>query len=230
MLNRIDYQGAHTPWWPDLRRPLYIVGPTGSGKSSLMYNIMHRIAMGAYPGCAALGSSIRMATWPRMSSRAFRESGWSQPSGLIRPTWRGRLASTSCPTPQIIRLEAEHTTEAFASIWKLEPRHGAALEACVHSAQLSQDSTLFDCLKMFLNPDYRKRIVQRCGNRITQQFWQKEFPLWELTPRFKADRVDPVVAMFETLLQHPALQRIFGQAAVDGGFPPGDGLRGHDGL
>jgi hypothetical protein len=75
-----------------------------------------------------------------------------------------------------------------------------------------QDTTLFDCLKMFLNPDYRTRIVQRCGNRITQQFWQQEFPVWELTPRFKADRVDPVVAMFETLLQHPALQRIFGQA------------------
>ena len=41
---------------------------------------------------------------------------------------------------------------------------------------------------MFLNSDYRERIVRRCGNRITQ-FWQKEFPLWELTPRFKADRV-----------------------------------------
>jgi hypothetical protein len=75
-----------------------------------------------------------------------------------------------------------------------------------------EDTTLFDCLKMFLNADYRARIVPRCGNRITRQFWQQEFPLWELTPRFKADRVDPVVAMFETLLQHPALQRIFGQA------------------
>ena len=212
MLNRIDYLGAHTPWWPDLRGHLYIVGPSGSGKSSLMYNVMHRIAKGEYPGVRGFalidphgdlaeddGSSI-----PR---DRLESTIWFDPTDMARP-----FGINLVPYAPDNPLAAEHTTEAFASIWKLSRDNERLLKHVLIVHSYLQDSTLFDCLKMFLNPDYRERIVRRCGNQITQQFWQKEFPLWELTPRFKADRVDPVVAMFETLLQHPALQRIFGQA------------------
>jgi hypothetical protein len=212
MLNRIDYQGAHTPWWPDLRRSLYIVGPSGSGKSSLMYNLMHRIAVGGYPDFAGFGlidphGDLAEDVLTCMPRERLESTIWFDPTDMARP-----FGINLVPYAPDNPLEAEHTTEAFASIWQLDRNSERLLKHVFVLHSYLEDSTLFDCLKMFLNPDYRTRIVERCGNRITQQFWQKEFPLWELTPRFKADRVDPVVAMFETLLQHPALQRIFGQA------------------
>jgi hypothetical protein len=64
---------------------------------------------------------------------------------------------------------------------------------------------------MLNNSRYRTAIIEKCGNALSRLFWQTEFSLWEMTPRFRADRVGPVLSMFETLVQHPALQRIFGQ-------------------
>ena len=131
---------------------------------------------------------------------------WFDPTDMTQP-----FGINLVPYAPHNPLEAEHTTEAFASIWKLSRDNERLLKHVFILHSYLEDSTLFDCLKMFRTTAYRERIVKRCGNRITQLFWQQEFPLWELTPRFKADRVDPVVSMFETLLQHPALQRIFGQ-------------------
>jgi hypothetical protein len=175
-----------------------------------MYNVMHRIATGGYryPGFALIDphgdlAEDVLASIPR---HRLESTIWFDPTDMTRP-----FGINLVPYAPHNPLEAEHTTEAFASIWKLSRDNERLLKhVCILHSYL-EDSTLFDCLKMFRNTAYRERIVKRCGNRITQLFWQQEFPLWELTPRFKADRVDPVVSMFETLLQHPALQRIFGQ-------------------
>ena len=147
-----------------------------------------------------------------MSSRSIprerlESTIWFDPTDMARP-----FGINLVPYAPDNPLEAEHTTEAFASIWQLDRDTERLLKHVFILHSYLQDSTLFDCLKMFLND----RLPSTHGAALWQPdyaaFWQKEFPLWELTPRFKADRVDPVVAMFETLLQHPALQRIFGQA------------------
>ena len=211
MLNRIDYLGAHTPWWPDLRRSLYIVGPSGSGKSSLMYNIMHRIAIGGYPDVAGFGlidshgdlAEDVLASIPR---ERLQSTIWFDPTDTARP-----FGINLVPYAPDNPLEAEHTTEAFASIWKLERDTERLLKHVFILHSFLPDSTLFECLKMFHNDHYLREAAKRCGNPVTRRYWLEEYPLWALTPRFRADRVDPVVAMFETLLQHPALQRIFGQ-------------------
>lgn len=212
MLNRIGYESAPTPWWPDLRRHVYIVGPSGSGKSSLMFNVMHRIAKGEYPdvrGFALIDPHGDLAEdiLTSIPRERLQSTIWFDPTDMARP-----FGINLVPYAPDNPLEAEHTAEAFASIWQLDRDTERLLKHVFILHSYLPDSTLFECLKMFHNERYLRDAARRCGNPVTRRYWQEEFPLWAITPRFKADRVDPVMAMFETLLQHPALQRIFGQA------------------
>jgi hypothetical protein len=200
-------------WWPDLRRSnhVYIVGPSGSGKSTAMVNLCHQIARGAYgdQGFAFLDPHGDTAWDDILQSIPHDRLGqtiWFDPADYARP-----FGINLVPYAPGDALGAEHTTEAFASIWNLNRDTERLLKHVFILHSYLPDSTLFECLKMFHNNRYLQQAVSRCGNRVTQRFWQSEFPLWELTPRFRADRVDPVVSMFETLLQHPALQRLLGQ-------------------
>ena len=176
-----------------------------------MYNIMHRIAIGGYPDVAGFGlidshgdlAEDVLASIPR---ERLQSTIWFDPTDTARP-----FGINLVPYAPDNPLEAEHTTEAFASIWKLERDTERLLKHVFILHSFLPDSTLFECLKMFHNDHYLREAAKRCGNPVTRRYWLEEYPLWALTPRFRADRVDPVVAMFETLLQHPALQRIFGQ-------------------
>jgi energy-coupling factor transporter ATP-binding protein EcfA2 len=200
-------------WWPDLRRSnhVYIVGPSGSGKSTAMVNLCHRIACGEYgdQGFAFLDPHGDTAwedivnTIPR---HRLEHTIWFDPTDTVRP-----FGINLVPYAPDNPLSAEHTLEALASIWKLDQETERLVKHILIVHSYLPDSTLFDCIKMLNNSRYRIAIVEKCGNALSRLFWQTEFPLWEMTPRFRADRVGPVLSMFETLVQHPALQRIFGQ-------------------
>jgi hypothetical protein len=204
---------VRSAWWPDLRRSnhVYIVGPSGSGKSTAMVNLCHRIACGEYgnQGFAFLDPHGDTA-WEDILNNIPRErleqTIWFDPTDQARP-----FGINLVPYAPDNPLAAEHTLEALASIWKLDQETERLVKHILIVHSYLPDSTLFDCIKMLNNSQYRTAIVEKCGNSLTRLFWQTEFPLWEMTPRFRADRVGPVLSMFETLLQHPALQRIFGQ-------------------
>ena len=200
------------PWWPDPRDHLYVVGPSGSGKSTCLFNLMHGITTGLYGerGFCFVdphGDTAREDVLISIPRDQVARAIWFDPTDRTRP-----FGINLVPYAPDNPLEAEHTTEAFASIWQLDRDVERFLKHVLILHSYVRDSTLFECLKIFHNDSYLKEAVRRCGNPVTRRFWQQEFPLWALTPRFKADRVDPVVAMFETLLQHEALQRIFSQS------------------
>ena len=199
-------------WWPDLRRHVYIVGPSGSGKSSALYNLCRRMADGFYgeQGFALIdphGDLAQEDVLAAIPRSRLQQTIWFDPTDTERP-FGLNIVPFSPGNPLI----AEHTLEAFATIWKLDQETERLLKHIFIVHSYLPDSTLFECLTMLNNQSYRDRIVARCANPLSRQFWQSEFPVWEMTPRFRADRVGPVASMFETLLQHQALQRIFGQA------------------
>jgi hypothetical protein len=179
----------------------------------MLFNLCHAIATGGYgeQGYALFdphGDLARDDVLSCIPREKMAQTMWFDPTDTARP-----FGINLVPFAPGNTLEAEHTTEAFASIWNLDRDTERLLKHVFILHSYLQDSTLFECLKMFHNSRYLQHAASRCGNQVTQRFWQQEFPLWEMTPRFRADRVDPVVSMFETLLQHPSLQRIFGQTA-----------------
>ena len=210
MITRMTGQGLSL-WWPDLRRHVYLVGPSGSGKSSALYNLCRQIAEGAYgeQGFALIdphGDLARDDVLACIPRHKIQQTIWFDPTDATRP-----FGINIVPYAPGNSLVAEHTLEAFATIWKLDQETERLLKHIFIVHTYLPDSTLFDCLKMLNNTRFRERITKRCGNPLSRLFWETEFPLWEMTLRFRADRVGPVASMFETLLQHQALQRIFGQ-------------------
>ncbi len=142
------------------RRHLYIVGQTGTGKSTLLLNLIAQdLAAGEGSRC-----SIRTAIWPKPCSRTFHAPAPTISSTSTRPTSSGRSASIPsrrCPTTSK-PIVADGVVSAFRHVWpdSWGPRLDYILTNAVRALLDVPGATLLMLPRLLIDEPFRVQLVE----------------------------------------------------------------------
>jgi hypothetical protein len=209
---RTTFRGQSRPFGirlPDRRSHMYVIGKTGTGKSTLFETlIQHDIRAGR--GVAVLdphGDLIeRLLAWLPKERAAdlihFDVSDSSQPLGFnpLSGVLPGKRA-----------LAASGLLEAFKKIWA--DSWGPRLEHILRNALLclldQPEATLADVLRLFDDRTFRRHAAERTANLQVRRFWLQEFEGY--SAYFRAEAIAPIQNKVGAFLANPLLYRILTQ-------------------
>ena len=219
-LSYLGYQGVSHDDPPfgipqvDRRQHLYTIGRTGTGKTTLLRNlIIQDIEAGR--GLALIDPHGDLAADILEHIPAWRtdEVIVFDPSDLERPLGLNVLAHVPLDQRPLV---ADNVVAIFRHLWGLDetatPRLLRLLSACV-SALLDfppdPGATLLGVPRMLVDERYRARVVRHIQNPKVRSFFTDELPQWD--KRYLADATAASGNVIETFLTSPVLRNIFGQ-------------------
>jgi hypothetical protein len=196
----------------DRRQHLYIIGQTGTGKSTLLSDLIAQdIANG--DGCAFIdphGDTARQIL-SRIPAHRTDHVVLIEPADLANPVALNpffRVPKDDRP------LVASNLVATFRHLWR--DSWGPRLEyllyntiAAVLDAPDHLRPTLLSIPRMYVDPVYRRAIVTNIQDPQVRQFWVGEFESW--SERFLAEVISPVQNKVGALVASPALRNILGQ-------------------
>ncbi len=196
----------------DRRRHLYILGRTGTGKSTLLENMaINDIQNGeglcfVDPHGDAAETILKAIPSPRINDVVyFNPADTEYPIGFnpIEPgAERHLIVSNMMAVFEKIFFQGGN----FAS---QAPQLTHILRHTLYAVMESQDSTLLSVQKMLIDEKYRNKIVKRITDPVIKQFWTVEFPNSILKRRD-----DPLASTLNKIGQFltvPMLRNILGQ-------------------
>ena len=202
------------------RRHVEIIGKTGTGKSSLLQNLM----------CADFASGRGFA---------FIDPHGDQAAAIADATPKNRIndviyldaadLSYSVGWNPLERVEpdrravvAAQVAQAFAGIWGLStaetPRLLYILDKALRllldnpadpSAGHHPGATLLGLPRLLVDDDYRARLLTRCTDSTVREFWEDEFAGYN--PRFRQEAIAPIQNKIGQLVGNPFIRAIIGQ-------------------
>lgn len=194
----------------DRRHHLYVIGKTGTGKSTLL-ETMIRQDITAGRGVALLDPHGDLLDRVLLSVPKSREAD------LIHFD----VPDTACPLafnplervePGKRALVASGVLEVFKKTWA--DSWGPRLEHILRNALLAlldqPEATLADVLRLLEDAAYRRRVADRVANPQVRHFWLGEYENYPA--RFRAEAVAPIQNKVGAFLANPVLQKILVQA------------------
>lgn len=193
----------------DLLRSIYVVGKTGTGKSSLLQGLLLRSVDAGFG--AALIDPHGDLFWRILENLPSRH--WNRVA-ILRPAHNGQavglnilgaLGSTSRS------LIASGVIEIFKTLWANSwgPRSEHVLRHAVLAVLETPAPTILTLLRFLTDEKYRGRALGRVSDPVVRLFWAKEFP--SLGKNFSAEVVAPVLNKLGALAS-PIVRRLVGQA------------------
>jgi hypothetical protein len=192
-------------------RHVWIVGKSGSGKSTFLFNL----AMGdicAGEGVAVIDPHGDLATdildaipRRRINDVCYLDAGETEyPVGFNPAT---RIA------PERRALAASGIVAAFKHLWSDSwgPRLEHFLFHGVAALVSREHATLIDLARLYTDDRFRERIVSHVADPETLRFWQEEFPSY--TKSLRSDAIAPVLNKVGQIAASPNLRLILGQVA-----------------
>jgi type IV secretory pathway TraG/TraD family ATPase VirD4 len=194
----------------DLRRHLYVIGKTGTGKSTLLYNLMLADMLGGH-GFALLDPHGDLAMAIADATPAWRiEHGviYLDPADLDYPVGFNPLNNVPADQRPLV---AAHIVAAFQHIWGSSwgPRLEYILTNALRLLLDAPGSTLLGLPRLLIDERYRRRLLAHARDPVVLNFWHAEFA--DYTDRFAAEAIAPIQNKVGTLLSPPAIRNMLGQ-------------------
>ena len=193
----------------DRRHHMYVIGKTGTGKSTLL-ETMIRQDIGNDHGLALFdphGDLIeRLLVW--LPERRKGDLIYFNVPDIAYPLGFNPLESVP---PAKRSLAASGMVEVFKKIWadSWGPRSEHILRNALLALLDQPEATLADVLRLFDDPVFRRNAVDRVANRQVRRFWLREFETYPA--RFRAEAIAPIQNKVGAFLAHPVLHNILTQ-------------------
>lgn len=192
----------------DRRAHLYVIGKTGTGKSTLLETLIRQdVAHGE--GLALLDPHGDLAekVLAGIPEERKRDLLYLDP---IAPQPLGFNPLENVP-PLKRPLAAAGLLEVFKKIWA--DSWGPRLEHILRNALLAlldqPDATLGDVLRLFADSTFRRHVASRIQNPHVRTFWVEEYEGYPA--RFRAEAIAPIQNKVGAFLTNPILHRIVGR-------------------
>jgi len=197
----------------DRRAHMYIIGKTGTGKSTLLETLIRKDIYSG-KGVALLdphGDLVERVIAQIPEHRKGDLIYFNVPD-LSRPLGFNPLASVS---PLKRPLAASGLLEVFKKIWI--DSWGPRLEHILRNALLAlldqPQATMGDILKLLEDRPFRKGVAARVQNSQVRDFWLKEYENYPA--RFRIEAIAPIQNKVGAFLSNPLLSRILLQTKND---------------
>ena len=204
-----DYRGLHVPFGikrADRRSHVWLLGKTGTGKSTMLENLMLDDAKKGFgfalldPHGDLIESVRKLTSWSRQddiidfdATDSYQDFGFNPLAGVA---------------PKHRSLAASGLIQVFKYLWK--DSWGARVEHILRNSILSlleyPNTALPDVLKLLADKDFRKEVLPHITNKQVRLFWDDEFEKYSY--RFKSFAAAPIQNKVGAFLSHPILRKI----------------------
>jgi len=194
----------------DRRRHIYVIGKTGTGKTSLLEKMtIQDIREGK--GVAVIDPHGEYAEkmLDFIPSHRINDVIYFNPADLEHPIAFNPMEDVDPPYRHIV---ASGLVGVFKKIWA--ESWGPRLEYLLRNTILSllqypRETTLLGIMRMLSNKEYRKRVVKKISDPILKSFWEEEFE--EYPSRFASEAIAPIQNKVGQFLTTPLTRNIIGQ-------------------
>jgi len=214
----ISYIGHHQAWGQELpfgllpadrRQHLYCVGKSGTGKTTLLRNLIlqdieHGHGVGVIDPAGDLANEIldQIPPWRTDDVVYFNPADTEYPIGLN--------LLRNVPVKRRHRI-ASGVVGAMKAIWK--DSWGARMEYILYAAVAAlldcQNTSILGIQRMLVDRRYRYWVVKQIKDPIVKSFWTREFDSY--SSQFMQEAIAPIQNKVGPLLMSPPLRNILGQ-------------------
>ncbi|MCC6947004.1 MAG: type IV secretion system DNA-binding domain-containing protein [Bradyrhizobiaceae bacterium] len=192
-------------------RHVYIVGKSGSGKSTVLFNLaMHDISAGEGVCVIDPHGDLAEAVIDALPPSRTNDLCYLNVADVDFPVGFNPLARVP---PKRHALAASGIVAAFKHLWSDSwgPRLEHFLYNGVAALLCAPRPTLIDLPRLYTDKAFRAALVPRIADPVVTRFWTQEFPGYD--QRFQAEAAAPILNKAGQFAASPALRNILGQHA-----------------
>jgi len=190
-------------------RHLYMIGQTGTGKSTLLLNLITQDLLNGY-GIALLDphGDLAEAVLQQVPSERGDHLVYFNPSDLEHPIGFNLLAQVPSDQRPLI---TDGVVSAFKHVWPdfWGPRLEHIFAHAVRSLMDVPGATLLALPRLLQDEVYRTSVVEQVRDPVVRAFWQYEFNSY--SARFQNEAVAPILNKIGRVLMTPAIRNIISQ-------------------
>ena len=192
------------------QRHLYLIGQTGTGKSTLLLNLIAQdLAEGS--GLALLDphGDLALAALAQVPRHRSNDLVYIDPSDLTRPIGFNPLARV----PQDLKpVVADGVVAAFRHVWpdSWGPRLDYILTHAVRALLDVPGATLLMLPRLLIDEPFRLRLIERhVSDPVVRAFWLNEYAGY--SDSFRTEAIAPIQNKIGKALMTPALRNMLSQ-------------------
>jgi hypothetical protein len=193
----------------ELLRHLYVLGKTGSGKSTALLRLLAGWLEGG-DGAALVdphgdlaGELLRCLPASATRNVVVIDPGDRSRPVAWNPLWR--------VAPERRPAVAQGLVSAFHGVWadSWGPRMEYILVNGLRLLLDAEDESLLGLQRLLVDAGYRRHLERRCRDPIVARFWRLEFSSWD--ERFRREAIAPIQNKLGQYLGDPLMRGILGQ-------------------
>lgn len=196
---------------PDDRlRHLAILGKTGMGKSTLLYNLLTTdIAAGRGVCLIDPHGDLAESLLPAIPRRRTNDVVLFDAGDRLHPLAFNPLTAANADQRSLV---ASAVLSAFKKLFR--ESWGPRLEHILRNALLAllevPGTTLVSVLSLLSDAGFRQRIVGRVTDPLVRDFWEREFA--RMPPKLQTEAIAPIQNKVGAFVSSPLLRNIVGQS------------------
>ena len=192
------------------RRHLYVVGQTGTGKSTLLLNLL-RQDLSAGAGIALLDphGDLAEATLAHVPRSRTNDLVYINPADIERPIGFNPLSRVPDDLKPIV---ADGIVSAFRHVWpdSWGPRLDYILTNAVRALLDVPGATLLMLPRLLIDDTFRAQLIaQHVRDLVIRSFWTNEYESY--SPSFRAEAIAPIQNKIGKALMVPTLRNMLAQ-------------------
>lgn len=193
----------------DLRRHMYVIGKTGSGKTALLERLLlAEIRAGHGVGLLDPHGDLAERILERIPRERTNDVVLFDPADREFPLGMNMLSYTHpAERPLVVSAVLSVFRKVFHEFWG--PRLEHVFRNALFALLSVRGTTLLGVLRMLVEEKYRASIVKATDDPVVRLFWTLEFP--RLPKAFAAEVVAPVQNKVSAVLTNPLIRNIMGQ-------------------
>lgn len=192
-------------------RHVYIVGKSGSGKSTVLFNLaMHDILAGEGVCVIDPHGDLAEALIEALPPSRTHEVCYLNVADRERPVGFNPLARVP---PERHALAAAGMVSTFKHLWgdSWGPRLEHFLYHGVAALLSAPRPTLIDLARVYTDPSFRERLIPQIIDPVIARFWTQEFPSYD--QYFQSEAAAPILNKVGQFSASPTLRNILGQVS-----------------
>lgn len=193
----------------DRRRHLWVVGKTGTGKSTLIANmVIDDLKKGRGVAVIDPHGDTCETVLNYIPKNRINETIYFNPADRDYPIVINPLEVTTKEEAELVVSGLMSIfTKVWANVWS------ARMEYILRNTLLSlteiENSTLIDVIRLLSEPEYRNKVVQKMHDETLKSFWLNEFN--KMPPALQAEAISPIQNKVGQFVTSPMIRNILSQ-------------------